>query len=191
MRHGRPRPRRTSWARLTVPSLTMDSHRCNLRLIDALDLIQLGRQLTKIGEESLRGSRMPALPTGPNLVLRDVFAHPDSSISEIAARTALPQSYVSDSVASLQQHGFVTAQTDAQDRRRTLVSVTQQHRRTVARKAGAPVDAALARALGDGATDQVPPTLALLTTLAERLAPASPGPILKQIKPPKDIRSDA
>ena len=80
--------------------------------VDALELIQLGRQLTKIGEESLRGSSMPALPNGPSLVLKDVFANRASSISEIAARTALPQSYVSDSVASLQRQGFVETRTD-------------------------------------------------------------------------------
>jgi DNA-binding MarR family transcriptional regulator len=159
--------------------------------VDALELIQLGRQLTKIGEESLRGSSMPALPNGPSLVLKDVFAHPDTSISEIATRTALPQSYVSDSVASLQQQGFVEARTDTKDRRRTLVSVTKQHRQTIARKGAASVDAALARAVGDDGGDQVSATLELLKALAERLAPVSPGPILRQINPHKDAQTNA
>jgi DNA-binding MarR family transcriptional regulator len=159
--------------------------------VDALELIQLGRQLTKIGEESLRGSRLPALPNGPSLVLKAVFAHPDSSISEVATRTALPQSYVSDSVASLQQQGFVEARTDTEDRRRTLVSVTKQHRQTIARKGAASIDAALARAIGDSGGDQVSATLELLNALAERLAPSSPGPIPRQINPQTGARTNA
>lgn len=159
--------------------------------VDALELIQLGRQLTKIGEESLRGSSMPALPNGPSLVLKDVFANRDSSISEIAARTALPQSYVSDSVASLERQGFVETRTDSNDRRRTLVSVTKQHKQTVARKGSAPVDAALANAIGDAEADQVSVTLELLKTLAERLKSTSRGPILSQIERHQDTRTRA
>jgi len=169
----------------------MHSYRCIIGRVDALELIQLGRWLTKIGEASLRGSSIPALPNGPSLVLKDVFAHPDSSISEIATRTALPQSYVSDSVASLQQQGFVEARTDTKDRRRTLVSVTKQHRQTVARKGATPVDAALAHVLGDGDADGVTATIELLNTLAKRLAAASPGPILRQINSHKDTRTNA
>src|SRR4029077_6957323 len=98
--------------------------RCIVNDMNALDLIVLGRQLTKIGEEVLRGSGDPAgqdagghgqrparasgrpgqapfLPPGPSLVLGDVFAHPGSSITAITARTGLPQSYVSESVARL------------------------------------------------------------------------------------------
>ena len=95
--------------------------------MNALDLIMLGRQLTKIGEEVLRGSKAQAMPTGPSLVLRDVFAHPDSSITEVTARTGLPQSYVSDSVARLRDQGIVETSADPADGRRTLVRVTAQH----------------------------------------------------------------
>ena len=65
-------------------------YRCIVGDMDALELIQLGRELTKIGEEALRGSKTGSLPNGPSLVLRDVFANRDSAISEIADRTALP-----------------------------------------------------------------------------------------------------
>ena len=76
--------------------------------MDAIDLIMLGRRLTRIGEETMRGSKEVPLPTGPTLVLQDVLTHPDSSISEVTARTALPQSYVSESVARLRDrwHGY-------------------------------------------------------------------------------------
>ena len=112
----------------------------------------LGRQLTKIGEGVLRGataSPAPFLPAGPSLVLRDVFAHPDSSITDVTARTGLPQSYVSESVARLREQGIVETAADPADGRRTLVRVSAQHPRTVAAKGSAPVDAALAEALGE------------------------------------------
>jgi DNA-binding MarR family transcriptional regulator len=147
--------------------------------VNALDLIMLGRQLTKIGEEVMRGSAASAMPTGPSLVLRDVFAHPDSSITDVTARTGLPQSYVSESVARLRDQGIVETSADPADGRRTLVRITAQHPRTVAAKGSAPVDAALAAALGEAAdAGQV---IGMLSELAERLRPGSPGPIRRQL----------
>ena len=180
--------------------------------MNALDLIMLGRQLTKIGEEVLRGSAglghgagsghgaglghgeaersghggggpgeesAPFLPAGPSLVLRDVFVHPGSSIGDITARTGLPQSYVSESVAKLRGQGILETSADPGDGRRTLVRVSAQHPRTVAAKGSAPVDAALTAALGNpaGAAE----IIATLTVLAERLRPESPGPIRRQL----------
>ena len=139
----------------------------------------LGRQLTKIGEEVLRGSAHQGMPTGPSLVLRDVFAHPDSSITDVTARTGLPQSYVSESVARLRDQGIVETSADPADGRRTLVRVAAQHPRTVAAKGSASVDAALAAALGDAA--DAGEIIAVLSGLAERLRPESPGPIRRQL----------
>ena len=179
--------------------------RCIVSDMNALDLIVLGRQLTKIGEEVLRGSGDPAgqdagghgerpaqasgrprqasfLPTGPSLVLRDVFAHPGSSITDITARTGLPQSYVSESVARLRSRGILETSADPADGRRTLVRVSAGHPRTVAVKGSAPVDGALAAALGepDGGP-AVAEIVATLSALAERLRPESPGPIQRQL----------
>jgi DNA-binding MarR family transcriptional regulator len=151
--------------------------------MNALDLIMLGRQLTKIGEEVLRGSAAQAMPAGPSLVLRDVFAHPDSPIGDIAGRTGLPQSYVSESVARLRDQGIVETAADPADGRRTLVRVSAQHPRTVAAKGSAPVDAALAAALGEQAgTPAVTELVETLNTLATRLRPSSPGPIRRQLE---------
>ncbi|HTU86100.1 MAG TPA: MarR family transcriptional regulator [Solirubrobacteraceae bacterium] len=150
--------------------------------MDALELIQLGRQLTKIGEEAMRGSRTQALPNGPSLVLRDVFANRDSSISQIAERTGLPQSYVSESVASLTQQGMLETRADPADKRRTLVRVSADHRRTVASKAATPIGGALARALGDRAED-LDAVAGSLENLFERLVPAASGPVIEQIRP--------
>jgi DNA-binding transcriptional ArsR family regulator len=167
--------------------------RCIVRDMNALDLIMLGRQLTKIGEEVLRGpapgghagdrpAQTPFLPTGPSLVLRDVFARPGSSITDITARTGLPQSYVSESVARLRSQGILETSADPADGRRTLVRVSAGHPRTVAVKGSAPVDGALAAALGepDGGP-AVAEIVATLSALAERLRPESPGPIQRQL----------
>jgi DNA-binding MarR family transcriptional regulator len=150
--------------------------------MNALDLIMLGRQLTRIGEEVLRGSTAESVSTGPSLVLRDVFAHPGSSIGDITMRTGLPQSYVSESVARLRGQGILDTSADPGDGRRTLVRVSDRHRRTVAAKGAASADEALAAALGE--RDGEPASaeiIATLTELAERLRPESPGPIRRQL----------
>jgi DNA-binding transcriptional ArsR family regulator len=147
--------------------------------VNALDLIMLGRQLTKIGEEVMRGSAASSMPTGPSLVLRDVFAHPDSSITDVTARTGLPQSYVSESVARLRDQGIVETSADPADGRRTLVRITAQHPRTVAAKGSVSVDGALAAALGDAAG--AGRVIGMLSELAERLRPGSPDPIRRQL----------
>jgi DNA-binding MarR family transcriptional regulator len=188
----------------------MQLRRCIVSDVDALDLIMLGRQLTKIGEDVMRGSTAqtaktqsakaqsaktrpatppraepadaPLMPTGPSLVLRDVFANPGSSITDITTRTGLPQSYVSESVARLRGQGIVVTSADPADGRRTLVRVSDQHPRTVAAKASVPVDAALAAALseppGGAAVTQI---ISTLSALAARLAPETPGPIRRQL----------
>jgi DNA-binding MarR family transcriptional regulator len=149
--------------------------------MDALELIQLGRQLTRIGVQAMRGSRQQALPNGPSLVLRDVFANRDGSISQIAERTGLPQSYVSESVASLAKQGMLETRVDPDDRRRTLVRVSAGHRRTVASKAATPIEGALAGALGDRA-DELEEVAGSLERLLGQLVPAAPGPVVGQIR---------
>ena len=164
--------------------------------MNALDLIMLGRQLTKIGEDVLRspadsagqgaGGRgeqpAPFMPAGPSLVLRDVFAHPGSSITDITARTGLPQSYVSESVARLRGQGILETSADPGDGRRTLVRLSAQHPRTVAAKGSASVDGALAAALGEPEDGPgVAEIITSLAALAERLRPGSPGPIRRQL----------
>jgi DNA-binding MarR family transcriptional regulator len=86
---------------------------------------------------------------------------------------------VSESVARLRGQGILETSADPADGRRTLVRVSDRHPRTVAAKGTASVDAALAGALGDPA--DVAEIIATLTTLAERLRPASPGPIRRQL----------
>lgn len=143
----------------------------------------LGRRLMKIGEEAMRGSTAPSLPIGPSLVLRDLFGHPDSSITEITDRTGLPQSYVSESVARLRANGVLTTSVDPDDRRRTLVRVSEEHARAVVRRGARPVDAALAEALGEDRAGANTDAVETLQALAGRLRKTHgpPGAIARQL----------
>ncbi len=147
--------------------------------MDALDLIVLGRQLVKIGEHALRGGPSGAAPSGRALVLRDVFANPLSSISEIAVRTGLPQSYVSESVAALCADGVLRTSSDPNDRRRTLTTISPAHRRRVARRASVQVDNALAEQIGEQHATVVLPLLQRLTDLVR---PEQMGPVVAAVR---------
>lgn len=115
----------------------------------AHDLFQLGRWLAKIAEDTMRPANAPVTPPGVRLILMDVAAAKDSSIKDITARTGLPQSYVSESVARLREQGVLRTQADPADGRRTLVRLTRDAPRAVARAGAVSVDKALIAALGD------------------------------------------
>lgn len=150
--------------------------------MDALDLIVLGRRLTRIGEQVLRKEAGSSVTTGPSLVLRDVMAHPDASVNEIAERTSLPQSYVSESVAKLADCGILQTSVDPDDKRRTLVRASKHHLRNVAQQGGASVDAAVIEALGSISPDRTQEVLAALMMLSGRFQPELPGPVLRQVR---------
>jgi DNA-binding MarR family transcriptional regulator len=147
--------------------------------VDALDLILVGRQLGRIAEQALRGGSSTGMTNGRALVLRDVFANPASSISAITARTGLPQSYVSESIAALCDQGVLQISPDPKDRRRTLATVSPAHRRRVAERAATPVDTALAAELGEQRAALVLP---LLHSLAALLAVDQPGPMIATLR---------
>jgi DNA-binding MarR family transcriptional regulator len=155
----------------------------------AFDLIVLGRQLARIGEAVMRGQAPAAQPTIAGMVLADVFAHSGSSISEITARTGMPQSHVSETVARLREQGTVETFPDPADRRRTLVRVSAQHPENVMRAALVPVDAALTAALGEVSPDEAADLIKALEALATRLRPDQPGPILEQLNRASDERA--
>ena len=147
--------------------------------MDALDVIVLGRQLTKIGELALRGDAPSQTTNGRALVLRDVFANPQSSISQITLRTGLPQSYVSESIAALREDGIVDTSPDPKDRRRTRVTVARAHRRRLAKRASRSIDAALAEEVGP---EQARLVLPVLQRLAELLGADAAGPAIATIR---------
>jgi DNA-binding MarR family transcriptional regulator len=143
--------------------------------MDALDLIILGRQLARIGERAMQdGANVPGafpvvLPAGALIVMRDLLAHPGSSISDITARTGLPQSYVSESVNRLRVKGVAQINADPADRRRTLVKLTAAHIDQVAKHSARGADDLLRTALGELADDSAHEVIAMLTELARRL----------------------
>lgn len=157
--------------------------------MDALDLIILGRQLARIGERAMRegepddngpGALGTALPAGALIVMRDVLTHPGSSISDITARTGLPQSHVSESVNKLRVKGVAEINADPADRRRTLVRLTAISQDQVARHSARNADDPLRRALGDLPDESADQIVVMLNDLARRLrsdptVPASPG----------------
>jgi DNA-binding MarR family transcriptional regulator len=116
--------------------------------VNALDLYLLGRRLMKVGESAMRGPDAPAIPSGLRLIVTDIAENTGSSIGEIAARTGLPQSYVSTSVARLRDRGAVETAGDPRDGRRTLVRLTESIPARAARRGGVPIDAALAEEAG-------------------------------------------
>jgi DNA-binding transcriptional ArsR family regulator len=91
------------------------------------ELIMLGRQLTRIGTEAMRGQGGSLAPAGQGMVAADVFSHPATPVGEIADRTGLRQSYVSESIARLRDEGVVETSADPADGRRTLVRLAPGH----------------------------------------------------------------
>lgn len=79
----------------------------------------------------------------------DTFAFPDSPVGEIATRTELPHSYVSAIVARLRDLGAFETRADPNDRRRTLVKVSDSVPPAVAGFGATPVDELLTEALGE------------------------------------------
>jgi DNA-binding MarR family transcriptional regulator len=150
--------------------------------VDALELIALARQLTKIGEQATRGGTAPPLPAGHALVLRDVFTHPGSSITGITERTGLAQSIVSKAVARFAAQGILETEADPADGRRTLVRVSDRHLAEVRSKGSVAVDGALAAALGEADPAAVAEFVGVLEALARRLRPAAPGLVIRQLR---------
>ncbi len=138
--------------------------------MNGLELFLLARKLMKIGEAAIPAAGFHELPTSVRSVLIDAFEHPDSSIGEITARTGFPQSHVSASVARLAAYGALVTTTDPADRRRTLVQPDPVVLRRAARLISAPIDDALAAALGTDDPDEVAQAAAALEMLAQRLS---------------------
>ena len=153
--------------------------------MQALDLIVLGRQLARLGERAMRADDPlddgvaalgATLPAGALIVMRDVLASPGSSITDITARTGLPQSYVSESVNKLRVKGIAEITADPVDRRRTLVRLTAARLDQVARHSARDADDVLRAALGDLDTAETERVIQLLTDLAHRLQAEAPAP---------------
>jgi DNA-binding MarR family transcriptional regulator len=130
--------------------------------VTALDLYLLGRRLMKIGEGAMRPPGAPPVPTGVRLIVTDIAEHPGSPIGEIARRTGLPQSHVSQSVARLRERGAIQTEGDPTDGRRTLVRLSPSVSARAARHGAARIDPLLAEAAGLGDAAEVVASLEAL-----------------------------
>lgn len=128
----------------------------------------------KIGEEAIPTEGVDRRSTSTRsmlIVMLDVYAHPDTTAGEVAARTGLPQSAVSACVARLKEAGSVLTTTDPADRRRSLIRQNPEITGRRTEVAATPVDEALGTALGTDDHRAIAETIALLDQLAERLSP--------------------
>ena len=156
-----------------------------MRPMTARDLYLLGRRLAKLAEEAMRGRDAPPVPTGLRLIVMDVSEHPDSSIGEIAARTGLPQSHVSHSVARLRARGALETAGDPRDGRRTLVRMGGRTAARAARLGSVPVDGALGAAAGIIDPRELAGLVATLESLAARLLDAHDEDGARSARPPQ------
>ncbi len=136
--------------------------------MNGLELYILGRRLMKIGQEATPQAGIHRLPTSVQLVLMDISEHPDSSISDIVERTGFPQSLVSTAVARMRDGGALETNTDAADRRRTLVRVSPKVRARMAQVPTTPLEDVLGPALGINDPAEVADLLSALESLARR-----------------------
>jgi hypothetical protein len=141
--------------------------------MNALELLVLGRVLMKIASEAMPLASPEQAPASVRSILIDVSEHPDTSIGEITARTGFPQSHVSLAIARLKEGRVVVTAVDPRDRRRTLVRACTVTSSGVANPfvLPAPIDAALAGALGTDDPLEIAAAIAALESVAKRLNP--------------------
>ncbi|AVV46627.1 MarR family transcriptional regulator [Streptomyces sp. ID05-04B] len=144
--------------------------------MNGVDLFLLGRTLMKIGEASMPepeggGGRYGGSTRAVLIVASDVAAHPDSAVGEIAARTGLPQSQVSTSVARLKEAGAVITTPDPADRRRLLVRQAPELSARVREVRAGTIEDALAAALSDSTPEDRKEVADALEVLARHLSP--------------------
>lgn len=136
--------------------------------MNGFDLYVLGRRLMRLGQEATPTAGIHRLPTSVQLVLVDVGDHPGTSVSEVVARTGLPQSLVSAGIARLREGGALVTEVDPQDRRRTLVRPSPAIASRRAQVPTTPLEDVLGPALGIEDTAEIAHVVELLTELVTR-----------------------
>jgi SAM-dependent methyltransferase len=133
--------------------------------MNGVELYLLARKLTQISDETLAGdAALRRLSPSERIVLADVLEHPRTPASEIADRTGFPPDHVSAQVTRLADDGFLATVTEPGGQR-----VVPSPRMPFRQSASAPVDAALAAALGTEGAGQVREVVSALESLARRL----------------------
>ncbi|MFK0104582.1 MarR family transcriptional regulator [Streptomyces sp. NPDC091217] len=135
--------------------------------MNVTDLYLLGHRLQRLAESAVPTDGIGEHPTSTGTVLivaADLRDHPRTTVTEIARRTGLAQSQVSNCVARLRGAGAVTTEPDPRDGRRTLLSPPAEPSDRMKVVQEAPLGPALAAAT----TDPVE-ALALLERLSSLL----------------------
>jgi DNA-binding MarR family transcriptional regulator len=135
--------------------------------MDAGQMHRLGKRLIELARTAVTDDGDPPMTAGEVAVIEDAIRYPDSSVTDIHARTGYVQSHVSASVARLKQRRLVVTLADPADARRTLVRVTDAAFAAVMRRAGRPVDDVIAAEVATAA--QARRATALLEELAKLL----------------------
>ncbi|MCM2423170.1 MarR family transcriptional regulator [Streptomyces sp. RKAG293] len=147
--------------------------------MNGVELFLLGRTLMKIGEEAMPepagGGTHPGSVRSVLVVASDIATHPDSAIGEIAARTGLPQSQVSNAVARLKEAGSVVTSADPADRRRLLVRQAPEISARVEQVRATTIESALIAMLGADDPRRVQEVTDALDVLARHLNPQMTG----------------
>jgi len=142
--------------------------------VNGVELFVLGRILMKIAEEAMPTEGLGEYSTSVRTVMivaSDIVENPGSSVGEIAARTSLPQSAVSGSVARLREAGSIVTEPDPRDRRRLLIRQAPEVSGRVAFVRSTTINAAVGTALGADDPQEVEEVVATLEALARRLSP--------------------
>ena len=116
------------------------------------ELFLLGLRLQKIAESAIPTEGIGEYPTSTRSVLvvtADIRDHPGTTVTEIARRTGLVQSQVSNSVARLRTAGAVVAEPDPADGSRTLLRPNPEASSRVSAVRNTSVSTALAAAATD------------------------------------------
>ncbi|GAB0106938.1 hypothetical protein JMUB6875_59280 [Nocardia sp. JMUB6875] len=137
--------------------------------MNGVELFLLGRALMKIGEQALPDTGARTGNRAVLVVLSDVLEHPGTTISEVAARTGLPQSAVSGAVARLRESGSLVAEKDPRDARRTLLEPARELSGRVAEVRATTIDDAVAAAVGGDDPAAVEEVVEALKLLSQRL----------------------
>ena len=130
------------------------------------DLFLLGIRLQKIAESAIPAEGIGSHPTSTRTVLivaADIRDHPGTTVTEVARRTGLVQSQVSNCVSRLRSAEALVTEPDPTDGRRTLLHPSPEPSPRMKTVREAPIAPALA-----AATDAPEEVLALLERL-ERL----------------------
>src|SRR5215469_8409535 len=134
--------------------------------MNGVELYLLARKLTQISDETLaEDAALRRLSPSERIVLADVLEHPRTPASEIAERTGFPLDHVSSQVTRLADDGYLATVTEPGGQQHVVPSPRMPFRQA----APAPVDTALAAALGTEDAGQVREVVSVLEALARRL----------------------